>query len=142
VRIGFAEVAAALLAVLLLVLIVSYAFGGDYGRMGAIFLLKGASPAPQVFADADGDGLPDEWEMLHFGGLDQPGGGDADGDGSDNRAEFAGGSDPFSADSDGDGAADRADPQPLAFDDEGWGYPSLPILEDRLNAAGLVVFHP
>ncbi|HWB06435.1 MAG TPA: autotransporter-associated beta strand repeat-containing protein [Verrucomicrobiales bacterium] len=45
--------------------------------------------AIQGDADSDDDGLIDEWEMTHFGGLAaQSGGGDADGDGSSNFAEM------------------------------------------------------
>jgi hypothetical protein len=44
--------------------------------------------------DRDGDGLPDAWEMQHFGGLSQPASGDYDGDGYTNLEEFTAGSDP------------------------------------------------
>ena len=39
-------------------------------------------------ADTDGDGLPDAWEYIHFGNLDQDGTGDPDGDGEDNFSEY------------------------------------------------------
>ena len=39
-------------------------------------------------ADTDGDGLPDAWEYIHFGNLDQDGTGDPDGDGEDNLSEY------------------------------------------------------
>ena len=56
---------------------------------------------------SDGDPLPDEWEIRHFGSLARDGSGDADGDGLSDAAEvnFYGTS-PLSADTDGDGAAD------------------------------------
>jgi IPT/TIG domain/Bacterial TSP3 repeat len=38
--------------------------------------------------DSDGDGLPDSWETLHFGNLNQTAGGDPDGDGLTNLQEF------------------------------------------------------
>ena len=38
--------------------------------------------------DTDGDGLPDAWEYIHFGNLDQNGTGDPDGDGEDNLSEY------------------------------------------------------
>jgi len=142
VRVGFAELVAALLALLLLAVIVSMAMGSDSARMGTIFMVRGAPPAPPLFADADADGLADGWEMLHFGCLDQPGGGDADGDGSDNAAEFRSGTDPSFADSDGDGLADGTDPNPTVFDPQGWGDPAVPVLDDVLNLTGLVVFRP
>jgi len=47
--------------------------------------------------DADADGLPDDWERLSFGNLEQGASGDPDGDGSTNLAEWAAGTDPLSA---------------------------------------------
>lgn len=47
-----------------------------------------------IVKDSDGDGLPDDWEMHHFGGLTQQASDDADGDGIDNGAEYASDSDP------------------------------------------------
>ncbi len=44
--------------------------------------------------DADGDGLPDDWEMAHFGSLAHAPNGDADGDGVSNLAEYRAGTDP------------------------------------------------
>jgi hypothetical protein len=45
-------------------------------------------------SDSDEDGLPDGWEMSHFGSLGADDEGDADGDGLTNLAEFQQGSDP------------------------------------------------
>ena len=62
--------------------------------------LPGGNPA-----DADGDGLPDAWELRHFLTLSETAGGDPDGDLIDNAAELAAGSDPNTAgspDADGD----------------------------------------
>jgi hypothetical protein len=61
--------------------------------------------------DTDGDGLPDAWEIANFGNLTQTAGGDFDGDGFSNLAEFNAGSDPKNAlsvpgDVDGDGLPD------------------------------------
>ena len=56
---------------------------------------------------SDGDQLPDEWEILHFGILDRTGLGDADRDGLRDVDEFKAGTDPNSADTDGDGLPDR-----------------------------------
>ena len=47
--------------------------------------------------DSDNDGLPDDWEQLIFGDLNQTGDGDFDGDGVSNRAEFLAGTDPRNA---------------------------------------------
>jgi hypothetical protein len=44
--------------------------------------------------DEDQDGLPDSWELQHFGGLDQTAHGDFDHDGYTNLQEFESGTDP------------------------------------------------
>jgi hypothetical protein len=41
-----------------------------------------------VGTDSDNDGLPDDWEMKHFGNLSQSANGDADGDGVSNKDEY------------------------------------------------------
>jgi len=41
-----------------------------------------------IVKDSDGDGLPDDWEMFHFGNLTQSATDDADGDGVNNLAEY------------------------------------------------------
>ena len=46
-------------------------------------------------ADSDGDGLPDAWELEHFGDLSFSGNDDPDGDGVKNSTELANGTDPF-----------------------------------------------
>lgn len=60
-------------------------------------------------ADTDGDGLPDTWEMAHFGSLAQNGTGDFDKDGLTNIQEYALGSDPANVDTDGDLTPDAGD---------------------------------
>lgn len=47
--------------------------------------------------DVDGDGLPDDWERHHFGGLVQAAADDPEGDGAGNAEEFAAGTDPADA---------------------------------------------
>lgn len=44
--------------------------------------------------DSDRDGLPDDWELQHFGNLSAKPNEDPDGDGADNFTEFAFGTDP------------------------------------------------
>lgn len=41
-----------------------------------------------IVTDSDGDGIPNDWEMFHFGNLSQAATGDADGDGINNLAEY------------------------------------------------------
>jgi len=54
--------------------------------------------------DSDGDGLPDWWEMEHFGGATNAVlSADSDADGLDNLAEYLIGTDPGNPDTDGDG---------------------------------------
>lgn len=51
------------------------------------------TPSPG-FVDADGNGLPDAWEMRRFGKTGIDPNGDADGDGLSNREEYLAGSNP------------------------------------------------
>lgn len=79
--------------------------------------------------DSDGDGLPDWWELNHFGTLSQTGTSDSDGDGLTDAQELAAGTDPTKADTDGDGLNDGVDPHPLTADADGNG------LSDSAEAA-------
>ncbi len=65
-----------------------------------------ASAGPVVSEDRDSDGLPDEWELEHFGNLDQTPEGDPDADGSTNLAELLRRTGPNNPDTDGDGLLD------------------------------------
>ena len=47
--------------------------------------------------DTDGDGMPDDWEMEHFGTLNRDGTGDFDGDGISDLNEYLNGTDPASS---------------------------------------------
>ncbi len=64
---------------------------------------------PPADLDLDGDGLPDWWELHHFGHLDMNGADDPDGDGLDNATELALGTHPLLTDSDGDGMHDAVE---------------------------------
>jgi len=70
-------------------------------------------------AGEDGDGLPDWWELNHFGLLSQTGDMDVDGDGLTHAEEFVAGTDPTQADTDGDGLNDGQDADPLNWDIDG-----------------------
>lgn len=59
--------------------------------------------------DSDGNGLLDEWEIEHLGGLGNSATADGDEDGLDNAAEYNHGTDPQAEDSDGDGLSDGAE---------------------------------
>ena len=49
---------------------------------------------PDARQDSDTDGLPDEWEVQHWGTLERGGDADGDGDGLSDRAEWLAGLDP------------------------------------------------
>ena len=56
----------------------------------------GAWEAATKSPDADSDGLPDDWEIEHFGNISAPADGDPDGDGLANREEYNLGTNPRS----------------------------------------------
>lgn len=73
---------------------------------------QSAGPDAATVEDSDHDGLPDAWEMKHFGNLSQTADGDPDGDHYTNLTELASLSDPAlaastPADLDADGLADE-----------------------------------
>lgn len=67
------------------------------------------APSPD---DADGDGLPDAWEMLHFGGIARFPAGDDDSDGLSNVQEYVRSTNPLLDDPDGDSLTDLVDEYP------------------------------
>ncbi|MEE3179939.1 MAG: lamin tail domain-containing protein, partial [Verrucomicrobiota bacterium] len=97
--------------------------------------------------DTDGDGLPDEWEILNFGDLDENEIGDLEPDGLTNIQEFNRNTDPNDADSDDDGIDDgpefnihRTDPADADSDDDGLSdgmelgtYNTDPLADDSDN---------
>jgi len=62
--------------------------------------------AVYVITDSDEDGMPDEWEVQHFGSLERDGTTDWDGDGLSDANEYLSGTDPRYADTDEDGMVD------------------------------------
>lgn len=69
----------------------------DLGRTENRAALRELFLAAAKALDTDADRLPDDWEILHFGGLTALPDGDDDADGADNFAEFAFASDPRDA---------------------------------------------
>ncbi|HUT04972.1 MAG TPA: choice-of-anchor Q domain-containing protein [bacterium] len=54
----------------------------------------GAFESLSISDDSDTDGLPDDWEMEHFGDLDESASGDPDDDGQSNYEEYSDGTPP------------------------------------------------
>ncbi|MEM7396663.1 MAG: hypothetical protein AAF492_30405, partial [Verrucomicrobiota bacterium] len=52
------------------------------------------TPLVHAVLDADGDGMGDAWETIHFGDLSEDGTGDFDGDGANDLDEFLAGTTP------------------------------------------------
>lgn len=69
-------------------------FPGIHDGVVVVYYGGGAGP---VDPDSDRDGMPDEWEQRHFGGLQRDGTGDLDQDGFRDRAEYVGGTVPTNA---------------------------------------------
>ncbi len=80
------------------------------GQLKAVFSLRFDG------IDSDNDGLPDWWELKHFGTLDYNAEDDFDGDGWENSRELLEGTDPRLIDTDGDGVSDSEDGNPLVRD--------------------------
>lgn len=59
--------------------------------------------------DADGNGMPQDWEMARFGAVGQNPAADPDGDGLSHFEEYALDTNPLAADTDGDGVNDKAE---------------------------------
>ena len=64
------------------------------------------SESDDVTEDDDEDGIPDEWEMEHFGDLSHDNTSDEDGDGLSDAEEYDNGTDPTNIDTDEDGISD------------------------------------
>jgi alpha-tubulin suppressor-like RCC1 family protein len=95
---------------------------GDYAQLGDGLWGDRLTPGPVAAVqlilteeDSDFDGLPDAWEMVHFGDLDENGRDHHDDDGLVDWQEYQAGTDPLNADTDGDGEADHVDLLPLDY---------------------------
>ena len=81
-----------------------FSYGGTLAGTAALTGIPGGTAAhlstttagqvDLVIDDSDEDGLPDSWELAHFGNLAQVAAGDGDGDGTPNLAELRLGLDP------------------------------------------------
>ena len=69
-------------------------------------LVVGVNPPPTCPNDSDCNGLPDNWEMQHFGRIGVDPDDDPDSDGLSNRREYQVGTPPTTFDNDGDGLSD------------------------------------
>ena len=71
--------------------------GGNFGSYSVIISntsgVVTSTPAA-IWLDSNGNGIPDWYESLYFGNLNQPGDGDYDGDGVSNLDEYLEGTDP------------------------------------------------
>ena len=85
------------------------------GKRGFSQILTLVIDAPEP--GDDGDDLPDDWEILHFGSLTRTPEGDEDGDQVTNLEEYWYGLNPTLADTDGDGLTDG---------EELWLYGTMP----------------
>ena len=80
----------------------------------------------------DGDNLPDDWELVYFGDLDEVDDGDPDYDGLVNLQEYLAGTDPTNPDSDGDYVYDGDEvitygTSPVNPDTDGDGMPDYEL---------------
>jgi hypothetical protein len=103
-----------------------------------------ALPGP-IEGDLDADGLPDDWELDHFGNLAQTGTGDPDGDGLENLDELEQETDPLDPDTDADGLTDGQEvhvvgTEPLNPDTDDDtvldGFDNCPLVQNAAQADG------
>ena len=70
---------------------------GTTNRIRHIKMVSAMRRDMGIVTDSDGDGMPNDWEMFHFGDLTQTATGDADGDGVNNLAEYNADTNPAAA---------------------------------------------
>ena len=61
---------------------------GTTNRVRHIKMVSALRRDMGIVSDSDADGIPNDWEMFYFGDLTQTATGDADGDGTNNLAEY------------------------------------------------------
>jgi hypothetical protein len=77
--------------------IVSASYGNEPLNWKSAAPTAGLANTGGSSGDSDNDGLPDAWELSHFGTLSRDGSGDFDGDGLSDLAEYLAGTDPTNA---------------------------------------------
>jgi autotransporter-associated beta strand protein len=70
---------------------------GTTNRIRHIKMVSAMRRDMGIVNDSDNDGIPNDWEMFHFGDLTQTATGDADGDGVNNLAEYNADTNPAAA---------------------------------------------
>jgi RHS repeat-associated protein len=109
----------------------------DFEQRPETGLAKADMGADEIaVVDADADGVPDYWELDHYGTLGH-GADDFDGDGLTNAIEFQIGTSPMDPDSDHDGLSDAYEvyigTNPLTGDTDNDGMPDRWEIEAGLN---------
>ncbi|GHC48733.1 LamG-like jellyroll fold domain-containing protein [Roseibacillus persicicus] len=115
-------------------------FDGDGFSNSAEFIaLSDPAAASSVPGDGDSDGLSDDWEEQSFGGLNETGSGDPDGDSFSNSAEQAANTDPNDPADFPGAAVDSTRPSGLMVDL--LAYPHLTTIPDTQPEFAWI-FHP
>lgn len=70
---------------------------GTTNRIRHIKMVSAMRRDMGIVTDSDSDGMPNDWEMFHFGNLSQTATGDADGDGINNLSEYNADTNPAAA---------------------------------------------
>lgn len=74
--------------------LIQWGFTSTAHKMFLRLKYTASPPGDPLHVDIDGNGLPDDWELLHFGALDQNPSADSDSDGRSHLTEYLAGTDP------------------------------------------------